>query len=82
VHALKEERLANFLYDNKDPARHILSFFGMKWGKKDLRNASHQRLLELGLQKKVLREGLNELGGNQHFWGVQVDGDGELIDEE
>eukprot|EP00520_Triparma_pacifica_P004869 CAMPEP_0118643192 /NCGR_PEP_ID=MMETSP0785-20121206/6262_1 /TAXON_ID=91992 /ORGANISM="Bolidomonas pacifica, Strain CCMP 1866" /LENGTH=277 /DNA_ID=CAMNT_0006534843 /DNA_START=160 /DNA_END=989 /DNA_ORIENTATION=- len=50
---LKEERLANFLYDNKDPARHILSFFGMKWGKKDLRNASHQRLLELGLQKKV-----------------------------
>ena len=28
----------------------------MKWGKKDLRNASKQRLLELGLQKKVFRE--------------------------
>ena len=58
----------------------MLSFFGMKWGEKDLRNASKQRLLELGLQKKVLREELNGEAhyGNEFFWGVRVDSDGEI----
>ena len=59
VRATPHDRLAHFLLDNEDIAIHILSFFGMKWGVHDLRNASHERLLELGLQKKVLREELN-----------------------
>lgn len=73
----EHELLANFLFNNEDPARHILSFFGMNWGEHDLRKASKQRLLEIGLQKKVLREETNEENGE--FWGVKVNEDGEVV---
>ena len=79
----KQDRLADFFF-NKDFASHILSFFRMKWGKKDLRNANKQRLLDLGLQKKVLRE---EMNGNdsldsERFWGVQVHSNSDIIAEQ
>ena len=60
---LKEELLANFLVNNEDVASHILSFYGIKWGEKDLRNTSKARLLELALQKKVLKKELNKSNG-------------------
>eukprot|EP00520_Triparma_pacifica_P004109 CAMPEP_0118638272 /NCGR_PEP_ID=MMETSP0785-20121206/3588_1 /TAXON_ID=91992 /ORGANISM="Bolidomonas pacifica, Strain CCMP 1866" /LENGTH=278 /DNA_ID=CAMNT_0006529495 /DNA_START=245 /DNA_END=1082 /DNA_ORIENTATION=- len=46
---IKRYSLTMFLFNNEDLASHILSFFVMKWGEKDLRNASKERLLELGL---------------------------------
>ena len=46
--ATRSARLTNFMFENLDVASHILSFFGMEWGTKDPRNASKQRLLELG----------------------------------
>ena len=58
----EQDRLANSLLDNEDLASYILSFFGMQRGDNDLCNASKQRLLQLGLQKKALRK---ELNGNE-----------------
>ena len=77
VRATPHDRLAHFLLDNEDLASHILSFFGMKWGEKDLRNASKERFLELGLEKKVLRKENNV--EHAEFWGVKVADDGTLI---
>mmetsp|Transcript_1150 Transcript_1150/g.2117 ORF Transcript_1150/g.2117 Transcript_1150/m.2117 type:complete len:318 (-) Transcript_1150:28-981(-) len=76
----KHDRLANFLLDNEDAARHILSYFGMKWGKNDNRNASKQRLLELGLQKKALRAEMND--EYETYWSVKVDEKGVVAEGE
>ena len=76
------DRLTNFLFNKEDPTSHILSFFGMKGGEQDLCNASKQRLLELGLQKKVPRDELNASWINEHCWGVRGDSNGEVVDGE
>ena len=60
--------------------RHIMSFFGETRGKGDLRGATKAELLAVGLELKVLRKENNEW--NQEFWGVQVDGNGEVIIDE
>ena len=60
--------LVNFLLRNGDPAFHILSFIAFNSSHPDSRNLSHENLLELGLQKKVLRKELNSI--NRKFWGV------------
>ena len=49
----------------------------MKRVENDLRNVSKQRLLELGLQKKVLQNERNDV--NCELWGVTVTDDGEVI---
>ena len=52
------DSVSKFMLKYKDAGviSHILSFFGEKRGCGDLRNAIKERLLELGLQKKVLRQ--------------------------
>ena len=76
---IKRYSLTMFLFNNEDLASHILSFFVMKWGEKDLRNASKERLLELGLQDKVLREELN--WDNGKYWGVNVNEEGVVVSQ-
>ena len=58
-----------FKYKGAGVTSHIFSFFGEKRGCGDLRNATKERLLELGLQKKLLRaeENGDRTWGNEHF---------------
>jgi len=73
-------RVMNFLISaGDDITRHILSFsFGVKVGKGDLRELSKEKLLEVGLETKVLRME-NNGWGNKQFWGVAVDGEGKVV---
>ena len=74
----EQDLLANFLVEQENISSQILSFFV---GYGDLRNATKELLLELGLQKQVLREELNGNShqGNECFWGVRVDSRGEVV---
>ena len=62
-------------------AHHLLSFCPQfqleRRGRGDLREATKAELLEVGLELKVLRKENNE--DNQKYWGVQVNGNGEVI---
>ena len=60
--------------------RHILSFFGETRGKGDLRRATKDSLLAVGLELKVLRKENNEL--NHRCWGVKIDENGEIIGQD
>ena len=65
----------------RDFAKLVLSFnLGVKVGKGGLREASKAKLLEVGLELKVLRMENNGLGGNMGHWGVIVDDESEVID--
>jgi len=66
VRATPHDRLAHFLINNEDVASHILSFIGIKWGEKDLRNTSNERMFELG--QEVLRDYNDAL--DETFWGI------------
>ena len=46
----KNDRLANFLFKSPDPASYILSFFGEKRGKGDLRDVSKYELYPVALE--------------------------------
>ena len=59
--------------------RHILSFFGETRGKGDLRGATKDELLAVGLELKVLRKENNKHNWNQGYWGVRVHANGEVI---
>jgi len=71
--------VSKFMFKYKDAGviSHILSFFGEKRGYGDLRGATKEDLLELGLQEKVLREDMNKF--NAAFWGVRVDKEGAAV---
>jgi len=63
----------------RDLAKCLLSTkLGEKGGKCDLREASKEKLLEVGLELKVLRIENNVM--NMRQWGVVVDDEGELIE--
>ena len=86
VRALPVDPVSKFVFKHKGAGvtSRILSFFGEKRGDGDLRGATKERLLELGLQEKVLRRELKgiEDWGNQFFWGVRVDSNGDVVDDE
>jgi len=64
----------------RDLAKHILSFrLGVKVGKGDLREASKEKLLEVGLELKVLRME-NNGWSNMGCYGAVVDEEGKKID--
>ena len=57
----------------RDMAKLIVSFkLGVKVGKGDLREASKEKLLEVGLELKVLRMENNGCANMRH-WGTIVD---------
>jgi len=61
----------------RDVAKLILSFkLGVKVGKGDLREASKTKLLEAGLELKVLRIDNNE--HSMDYWSVIEDDEGEV----
>ena len=62
----------------RDMAKLILSLAcGVKVGKGDLREASKEKLLEVGLELRVLRADSNKY--NMRHWGVIVDKEGVTI---
>jgi len=63
----------------RDLAKLVLCFkLGVKDGKGDLREASKAKLLEVGLELKVLR--MEHNFANIGWWGVVVDGEGTVIE--
>jgi len=64
----------------RDLAKLVLSFkLGVKVGKGDLREASKEKLLEVGFELKVLRMENNGYCNAIH-WGVIVDGVGKVVE--
>lgn len=60
VRCTPHDILSNFLFENEDPAKHILSFFGEKRGKGDLRDASVEKLHAVALELNSSYKG--------HWW--------------
>ena len=79
--AKPNDQIMEFLVENGDGTgivRGVLSFLqGETRGKSDLRGATKEELLAVGLELKVLREENNV--ENQRTWGVNVDDSGEII---
>jgi len=80
MRATTEDPLWAFLAGpGRDIAKLVLSFkLGVKVGKGDLRDLRKTKLLEVGLELKVLRMEAN--GSNISHFGVIVDGEGMVIE--
>ena len=65
----KNDRLANFLFENADPASYILSFLGEKRGKGDLRDVGKLALHAVALEMSALHI--------DHSWWYDIDDDDE-----
>jgi hypothetical protein len=83
MRATTADPVMNFLIAaGDDIAGLILSFkYGEKRGKGDLRSAKREELLEVGLERNVIRMENNGWGNQQH-WGVAVDDKGQVVELE